>query len=78
MNYIVKDLMVPISEYATVPVGATLFEAVLALEEAQLNFDRSKYQHRDGKFFLSAFRQRIMRQSQDIRQTDQRNRAAVQ
>ncbi|MDY6831223.1 MAG: CBS domain-containing protein [Thermodesulfobacteriota bacterium] len=46
MNYLVKDLMVPISEYATVPVGATLFEAVLALEEAQLNFDRSKYQHR--------------------------------
>ncbi|MEW6079231.1 MAG: CBS domain-containing protein [Thermodesulfobacteriota bacterium] len=46
MNYLVKDLMVPISEYATVPVGTTLFEAVLALEEAQLNFDRSKYQHR--------------------------------
>lgn len=46
MNYIVKDLMVPISEYATVSLGATLFEAVLALEEAQLNFDRSKYHHR--------------------------------
>jgi CBS-domain-containing membrane protein len=46
MNYIVKDLMVPISEYATVSVGTTLFEAVLALEEAQLNFDRSKYLHR--------------------------------
>ena len=46
MNYIVKDLMVPISEYATVPEGATLFEAVLALEEAQLDFDRSKYHHR--------------------------------
>jgi len=46
MNYLVRDLMVPISEYATVPVGATLFEAVLALEEAQLNFDRSKYLHR--------------------------------
>lgn len=46
MNYLVKDLMVPISEYATVPVGTSLFEAVLALEEAQLNFDRSKYLHR--------------------------------
>ncbi len=46
MNYIVKDLMVPISEYATVSEGATLFEAVLALEEAQVNFDRSKYHHR--------------------------------
>ena len=46
MNYIAKDLMAPISEYATVSVGATLFEAVLALEEAQLNFDRSKYQRR--------------------------------
>ncbi len=46
MNYLVKDLMVPISEYATVSEGATLFEAVLALEEAQLNFDRSKYHHK--------------------------------
>jgi len=46
MDYIVKDLMVPISEYAAVPMGTTLFEAVLALEEAQLNFDRSKYHHR--------------------------------
>lgn len=46
MNYLVKDLMVPITEYATVPLGTSLFEAVLALEEAQLNFDRSKYQHR--------------------------------
>jgi len=46
MNYIVRDLMVPISEYATVFMGATLFEAVSALEEAQVNFDRSRYQHR--------------------------------
>ena len=33
-NYLVKDLMVPLSEYATVPTGSTLFEAVLALEKA--------------------------------------------
>ena len=34
-QYLIKDLMVPISEYATVPEGSTLFEAVLALEKAQ-------------------------------------------
>ncbi len=45
-NYIIKDLMVPISEYATVPKGATLYEAVLALEKAQEEFDHSKYHHR--------------------------------
>lgn len=45
-KYTVKDLMVPISEYATVPIGTTLFGAILALEEAQENFDHGKYQHR--------------------------------
>jgi hypothetical protein len=45
-NYLVKDLMVPLSEYATVPMGSTLFEAVLALEKAQEEFDRTKYKHR--------------------------------
>lgn len=45
-NYLVKDLMVPLSEYATVPEGATLFEAVMALERAQEEFDHSKYRHR--------------------------------
>lgn len=38
--------MVPLSEYATVPKGATLFEAVLALEKAQEEFDHTKYRHR--------------------------------
>jgi CBS domain-containing protein len=38
--------MVPLSEYATVTIGATLFEAVLALEKAQLDFDQTKYRHR--------------------------------
>ncbi len=38
--------MVPISEYATVPKGSTLFDAILALEKAQEEFDHSKYQHR--------------------------------
>ena len=45
-NYLVKDLMVPLSEYATVPMGSTLFEAVLALEKAQEEFDHTKYKHR--------------------------------
>ena len=45
-EYRVKELMVPMSEYATVPVGSTLFDAVLALEKAQEEFDRTKYKHR--------------------------------
>jgi CBS-domain-containing membrane protein len=45
-NYLVKELMVPISEYATVPEGATLFEAVLALENAQEQFQQNRYSHR--------------------------------
>ena len=47
MNYyLVKELMVPLSEYATVPEGSTLFDAVLALEKAQEEFDHTKYKHR--------------------------------
>jgi CBS domain containing-hemolysin-like protein len=42
----VKDIMVPLSEYATVPLGSTLYEAVLALEKAQEEFDNTKYRHR--------------------------------
>ncbi len=45
-NITVKDLMVPISEYAKVPLGTTLFEATLVLEQAQEAYDHSKYQHR--------------------------------
>ncbi len=45
-NYLVKDLMVPISEYATVPVGTPLIEAIHVLERAQDAFTSSKYQHR--------------------------------
>ena len=45
-NYIVKDLMVPISEYATVPEEATLYESVLALEKAQEQYQHSLYSHR--------------------------------
>ncbi len=44
----VKDLMVPLEEYATVSEEATLFEAVVALEQAQETLDRTrfKYLHR--------------------------------
>ena len=42
---IVKELMVPIEEYATVSPEATLHEAVLALENAQTAFDPSKHKH---------------------------------
>ena len=45
-EYRVKELMVPLSEYATVAVGSTLFDAVLALEKAQAEFDHTRYKHR--------------------------------
>ena len=58
---IVKDLMVPKSDYATISQEANLFEAVTALEEAQKKFDRSQYPHRavlvfDKNSHLSTFR----------------------
>lgn len=45
-NHLVKDLMVPISEYATVVVGTSLIDAVKTLEQAQEAYTMSKYQHR--------------------------------
>ncbi len=42
----VSEVMVPLSEYARVPVSATLGETVEALFKAQKCFDRSKYPHR--------------------------------
>ena len=42
----VKELMVPLSEYATVSEGSTLFDAIQALEKAQEEFDHTKYRHR--------------------------------
>ncbi|MBW2216682.1 MAG: hypothetical protein JRF34_05745, partial [Deltaproteobacteria bacterium] len=38
-TYTVKDLMVPLSEYATVLEDASLYEAVVALEKAQGEFN---------------------------------------
>lgn len=47
-SYTVKDLMVPLSEYATVSEDATLYEAVLSLEAAQEKFEdkHTRYRHR--------------------------------
>ncbi|MDY6879601.1 MAG: CBS domain-containing protein [Desulfatiglans sp.] len=45
-NLIVKDLMVAIDEYATISIGATLYEAVMALEDAQKRFDKDRHKHR--------------------------------
>lgn len=42
----VKDLMVPLEEYATVSEEATLYEAVIALEEAQRRPSLRAYKHR--------------------------------
>jgi CBS domain-containing protein len=42
----VKDIMVPLAEYATVSTDATLYEAVMALEEAQKHFTKDRYKHR--------------------------------
>ncbi|MGD8520406.1 MAG: CBS domain-containing protein [Desulfobacterales bacterium] len=42
----VKELMVPLKKYATVPQEATLREAVLALEKAQMTLDPSQHKHR--------------------------------
>ncbi|MFV0436550.1 MAG: HPP family protein [Desulfopila sp.] len=45
-HYSVKDLMVPISEYATVPLGTSLLDAINVLERVQAAYTSSKYQHR--------------------------------
>jgi CBS domain-containing protein len=42
----VKDMMIPLEDYATVSEDATLAEAVFALEDAQSHFDQNRYQHR--------------------------------
>ncbi len=42
----VRDLMVPIGEYATVNADANLYTAVMALREAQKKFRQDRYKHR--------------------------------
>ena len=41
----VKDLMVPLEEYATVSEEASLFDAVMALEKAQQDLDRTRHHY---------------------------------
>jgi CBS domain-containing protein len=41
----VRDLMVPLEEYATIDEDATLYEAVSALEKAQEDQDRDRYHY---------------------------------
>ena len=43
---LVKELMVPIEEYATVPNDADLRQAILALEKAQTELAPSQHRHR--------------------------------
>ena len=43
---LVNELMVPLAKYASVSQEDTLFEAVMALEQAQEKFDQSRYRHR--------------------------------
>jgi CBS-domain-containing membrane protein len=45
-RYKIKDLMVPFSEYGVISEEATIYEAVLALEKAQEQFDTERYRHR--------------------------------
>jgi CBS domain-containing protein len=42
----VQEMMVPIEEYATVNEDENLYQAVLALEEAQRRFSQDGYKHR--------------------------------
>lgn len=45
-SYLVKEMMVPLAEYATVPEEASLLEAVMALDRAQAEFAQTRYRHR--------------------------------
>ncbi|MFC2085035.1 HPP family protein [Bacteroidota bacterium] len=46
MAITVRDLMVPLSKYATVSENATLCQAVIALRKAQAEFDPKLYKYR--------------------------------
>jgi len=42
----VKDIMTPLSEYGTISAEATLYEAAVALDKAQQEFERDRNRHR--------------------------------
>lgn len=45
-NFRVKDLMVPISEYASVQTGTTMLDALRVLKDMQSAYSESRYLHR--------------------------------
>lgn len=45
-SVLVKEIMIPLEEYATVSEEADLYEAVRALEEAREKYNRNTYRHR--------------------------------
>lgn len=45
-SYKVKDLMVPLSEYATISEGSTLLQAIDAFKQAQTAVDQRQHQYR--------------------------------
>jgi CBS domain-containing protein len=45
-NRTVKDIMTPLSEYATILAEATLYEAAMALDKAQQQFEQDPSRHR--------------------------------
>lgn len=45
MNYIVKDLMVPMADYATISEGSTFLDALLALETPDLDLGTPIHPH---------------------------------
>lgn len=42
----VKDIMIPLSDYATIPGDASLFDAIKAFENAITLYEEGPYQHR--------------------------------
>ena len=42
----VKDVMIPLADYATVSENASMFDAVIAMENAQMGYDQMHYRHR--------------------------------
>ncbi len=42
----VKDMMTPLSKYGTISAEATLYEAAMALNTAQQEYDRDRSRHR--------------------------------
>ena len=45
-DLLVKNMMIPLSDYATVSENASMFDAVMALEKAQKEYEELHYRHR--------------------------------